>query len=172
MSHISHRIGRVLNTFDDDTAEVMTERKSACGGCQDTRNCKTCLTGSDKIVAVVKNDAGACPGDMVKIEHKKDALLGGAALFYIFPVITLLTGSFAGGAVSAGRGIDESSGAILVGLAGLVVGWLLVAGFARTNFARVRLVPRIVGIIEGDPSKSARVDSGAIPQESSGVRCG
>lgn len=154
MSHVSYRIGLVMQTLDDNTAQVMTERKSACGGCQDTRNCKTCLTGSDKIVAVVNNDAGAGPGDVVEIAHKRDALLGSAALFYIVPVLTLLVGAFVGSALAAAWGIEESSGAILVGLAGLVAGLVAVAWFARTNFARTRMVPRIVGVVEGSSKAS------------------
>ncbi len=34
---MAERIGLVLNIFDNETAEVMTEKQCACSGCQDTR---------------------------------------------------------------------------------------------------------------------------------------
>jgi positive regulator of sigma E activity len=145
---MAERIGMVLNTFDDDTAEVITDKKSACGGCQDTRNCKSCLSGSNKIIAVVQNDACACPGDVVTIQHRTDALLGSAALFYGVPVIGLLVGAFIGGATAVGWGLDESVGAILSGAAGLVIAFAAVIAFTRTEYGRLRLVPRIVGVVQ------------------------
>lgn len=118
---MAERIGLVLNIFDNETAEVMTEKQCACSGCQDTRNCTSCLSGSDKVVAVVQNDACALPGDVVEIEHKTNALMGGAGLFYILPVLGLIGGAFFGGAMAAGWGMDESAGALLAGTAGLVI---------------------------------------------------
>jgi len=145
---MAERIGLVLTTFDDETAEVMTDKKSACSGCHDTRNCKTCLSGSDKIVAVVQNDACACSGDVVEIQQKTNALMGSAGLFYILPVIGLLVSAFIGGAMAVAWGIDESVGAVVTGAAGLVVSLLAVMWFTRTEFGRTRLVPRIVRIVE------------------------
>ena len=145
---MAERIALVLNTFENGTAEVMTDKKSACGGCHDTRNCKSCLSGSDKIVAVVQNDVCACPEDVVKIEHKTNALLGSAALFYGVPVFALLVGAFIGGALAVGWNMDESVGALLAGAAGLIVGLGAVIGITRTEFGRLRLVKRFFRVSE------------------------
>lgn len=145
---VAKRIGLVLSLPDEGSAEVMTDKKSACGGCHDTRSCKSCLSGGDKVVAVVQNDARAASGDMVEIQHSTHALMGSAGLFYIVPVLGLLAGAFIGGAAAAGWGMDESAGAILAGMAGLAVSLLGVIGFTRTGFARHHLVPRIVRIVE------------------------
>jgi positive regulator of sigma E activity len=150
---MAERIGLVLNIFDNETAEVMTEKQSACSGCQDTRNCTSCLSGSDKVVAVVQNDACALPGDVVEIQHKTNALMGGAGLFYILPVLGLIGGAFFGGAMAAGWGMDESAGALLAGTAGLVISLISVIWFTRTDYGRLRLVPRIARIVRNDSDK-------------------
>jgi sigma-E factor negative regulatory protein RseC len=138
----------VVNVFDNGTAEVMTDKKTACGGCEDTRSCKSCLTGGEKVVAVVRNEAHANPGDIVAVEHTKGAMWGGAALFYVLPVVGLMAGAFAGGALFTGWGMDESGGAALFGLLGLAVGLLAVFFASRSAIAGRRLVPRIVRVAE------------------------
>ncbi|MGD8367242.1 MAG: SoxR reducing system RseC family protein [Desulfobacterales bacterium] len=164
---MTERYGLVVQVFDNQTAEVMTDKRSACGGCEDTRNCKSCLTGGEKVVAVVRNEARAEPGDIVVVEHTRGGLWTGAALFYVLPVIGLMAGAFSGGTLFAGRGMDESGGAVLFGLAGLAAGLLAVFFASRSGYAAKHLVPRIVRIAErgngrrltgihGPPAASAR----------------
>jgi positive regulator of sigma E activity len=123
------------------------------------------------IVAIVQNDAHADPGDFVEITRKRNALLGSAALLHIVPVLCLLLGAFAGSALSAAWGIGESSAAALAGLAGLAVGLLAVAWFGRTEFARARLVPHIVGIIESAAGERGKTISPPAFQESNRACC-
>jgi sigma-E factor negative regulatory protein RseC len=145
---MTEKIGLVVNVFDDHTAEVMTDKKSACGGCADTRSCKSCLSGGEKVIAVVRNELQAGAGDIVVVEHTKGALWQGAALFYLLPVLGLMAGAFAGLAVAAGWGIDESDGAVLFGLTGLAAGLLAVFYLSRSAYAKDRLVPGIIRIAE------------------------
>jgi sigma-E factor negative regulatory protein RseC len=145
---MTERYGLVVNVFDNRTAEVMTDKRSACSGCEDTRNCKSCLAGGEKVVAVVRNEPHADPGDIVVVEHTKGGIWSGAALFYLLPVIALMAGAFAGGIFAGGRGMDESGGAVLFGLAGLVIGLLAVVFASRSAYAAKHLVPRIVRIAE------------------------
>ncbi len=151
---MTERIGVVVNVFDDRTAEVMTDKKGACGGCEDSGDCKTCLAGGEKVVAVVRNDPCACPGDLVVVEHTRGAILGGAALFYVLPIVGLMVGAFVGGVTAGGWGMDESAGAIIAGLLGLSAGLLAVFLFSRTAYAGKRLVPRIVRIVEHGDGKT------------------
>jgi sigma-E factor negative regulatory protein RseC len=145
---MAERYGMVVNVFDNQTAEVMTDKRTACGGCEDTRNCKSCLTGGEKVVAVVRNEAHAETGDIVVVEHTKGAMWSGAALFYVLPVIGLMAGAFTGGVLAGGWGMDESGGAVLFGLAGLAVALLAVFFASRSSYAAQHLVPRIVRIAE------------------------
>lgn len=163
---MARRIGLVVGVADDDSAEVMTDKQSACGGCQDTRSCRSCLSGSNKVVAVVRNDARARTGDVVEIEHKTQALMGSAGLFYVLPVLGLLAGAFIGGAAAAGWGLDESTAAVLVGAAGLAISLLAVIGFTRTEFARRRLVPRIVRVVGSGGHRRAERSGSAVPGRS------
>jgi len=169
---MAERIGLVLNTFDNETAEVMTDKHSACGGCQDTRKCKSCLSGSDKVVAVVQNAAKAHPGDVVEIHQKTNALLGSAGLFYILPVIGLLVGAFIGGALAVGWNMDESVGAVLAGGAGLGLSLLAVIWFTRTEFGRLHLVPRIIRIVESDSKGDDRSSAKPVSRMSTRSCCG
>lgn len=163
---MARRTGLVLRLPDEGSAEVMTDRQSACGGCRDTRSCKSCLSGSNKVVAMVQNDARARTGDVVEIHHKTQALMGSAGLFYVLPVLGLVTGAFAGGAAAVGWGLDESVGAVLVGAAGLVISLLAVIGFTRTEFARRLLVPRIVRVVESGDHRRAGRSHSAVPGRS------
>ncbi|MBW1955220.1 MAG: SoxR reducing system RseC family protein [Deltaproteobacteria bacterium] len=142
------KIGLVVKTFDDRTAEIMADKQSACGGCQDTRKCKSCLSGSDKVVSLVQNLASAAPGDVVEIQHTQAALWESAALFYGVPVLGLLAGAFIGGSAANGWGMDESAGAAAAGIAGLILGLLVVVFSSKTAFGRRRWIPRIVRVIE------------------------
>jgi len=142
------RYGMVVGVFANQTAEVMIDKRSACGGCEDSRSCKSCLAGGEKVVAVVRNDAAANPGDVVAVEHTKVGMWSGAALFYLLPVIGLMAGAFAGGALFNGWGMDESGGALIFGLLGLAAGMLAVFSASRSALAGQRLVPRIVRIAE------------------------
>ena len=145
---MTERIGLVVSVFDNHTAEVVTDKKSACGGCADTRSCKSCLSGGDKVIAVVRNELQADTGDIVVVEHTKGALWQSAALFYLLPVLGLMAGAFAGLAVAGGWGLDESDGAVLFGLTGLAAGLLAVFFTSRSAYAKDRLVPRIIRIAE------------------------
>ena len=166
---MSESIAMVIRVFDDDTAEVMTDRKNACGGCEDSHGCRTCLSGGDKLVAVVRNDPHAQAGDLVVVEHSRGALWGSAALFYLLPIVGLMAGAFAGGGLAGRWGLDNTSGAIVAALIGLGLGMLIVVLVSRSRYAGSRLVPRIVRIAEHRPDEGSR--DWAVPSKVSGQSC-
>ena len=52
-------------------AQVVTDRKGACAGCQSSPGgCRSCLTGA-KMESRVANPVGAEPGDLVKVHYEK-----------------------------------------------------------------------------------------------------
>lgn len=151
---MTQRYALVVRALDNRTAEVMTDRRGACGGCEDNGNCKSCLAGGERLVAVVRNETDAGPGDIVVVEHTKGAVWRGAALFYLLPVIGLMAGAFAGGILAGAWGLSASVATVLFGLAGLALGLLAVVFASRSAYAAERLVPRIVRIAErGMPAK-------------------
>jgi len=144
---MAEHLGLVLNTFENKTAEVRTDRKDACSGCADTHKCRTCLT-SAHVVATVQNPIGAAQGDVVSIYLEDSALWTGAVLLYIIPVLWLLAGAAIGNGLGSGWRIGQTGGAILLGLSGLVIGLLITTFISRSTQFGKRLMPRIVRVIE------------------------
>lgn len=121
---MSEKIGSVIKTFDNKTAEVMVDKKSARGECRDISKCKSRFSREDKIVAIVTSEAGASPGDLVWIAHTTNAIFDSAALFYGVPVIGLMVGDFLGTIMSLKWGLEELIAAALIAITGLVVALL------------------------------------------------
>ena len=106
---MTKRIGLVNRSMENQLAEVITDRKGGCGGCQPVHGCRTCLS-SAKLVSVVQNTANAVPGDVVAIEISSKGLWAGAVLFYLWPIVCLL----AGAAAAQAPANDECAGATVI----------------------------------------------------------
>jgi sigma-E factor negative regulatory protein RseC len=143
---MAHTKGLVISIKEEGMAQVATERKSACGGCQATQNCQSCLTNS-KMVAEVLNDVGAKEGDLVDISLNSDVVLKGAAVLYLIPVAGLMGGALIGLGLKETLAISESAATIAFGFAGLCLGFLITAFISRWMSANNRLTPKISRII-------------------------
>jgi sigma-E factor negative regulatory protein RseC len=144
---MAERIGLVLQTFDNGMAEVVTDRRGACGGCEDSHGCRSCLN-SAKLITMVRNSAGAGEGDVVSIYLKESALWTGAVFLYIVPILWLMAGAFVGASVGSGWATGETGGAILLGLLGLAIGFVLVRLISTSASFGPKIVPRIVRVVE------------------------
>ncbi len=144
---MAERNGLVLHTFDNGMAEVVTDRSNACGGCEHSHGCRSCLT-SAKMVAMVKNPIGADQGDVVSIYLKESALWTGAVFLYIIPVLWLMAGAFIGASVGNEWQIGETGAAILVGLFGLTLGFMMTMAISKSASFGPKLVPQITRVIE------------------------
>ena len=112
---------QVCRLLPDGMAEVMRIRESACSG--DCHKCAGCGAAKQTVRFEAKNAIGAVPGDMVVVESDTASVLKGAALLYVLPLLTFLTGYIAGENLW-GRGI-------LVGIAAFVVGILPIKLYDR-----------------------------------------
>lgn len=124
----------VIRTEGQDAfVEAIGGSCSACGGG------KSCGAGSLSEALCVKprqfrahNGAGARPGEEVDVTVEDGALLKTAFVLYAFPLLLLFAGAFAGSAwagsiwTEAGSGAHDA-GAALGALAGLALGFLIVA---------------------------------------------
>lgn len=144
---MAERTGLVLRSFDNGMAEVATDRKNACGGCESPHGCRSCLT-STKMVAMVQNPVGAVQGDVVSIYLKESALRAGAVLLYIIPVLWLLAGAFVGDGLGGDWRIGATGAAVLGGLAGLALGFMMALGISRSSHFGRGMVPKITRVIE------------------------
>ena len=143
---MAKQIGLVTRTSARGLTEVLTERKSACGGCQTTHGCKSCLT-SNKIKAKVNNPIGARPGDLVEIHLAQGAVVQSAAIFYGLPLTGLIAGAFLGVGLGAGWFSNESTAAVLCGVIGLLLGLVSAVAFGNSAYAKKHLVPTIVRVV-------------------------
>jgi len=144
---MADRIGIVIKKESDQYAQVVTDRKGACGGCQSTpHGCRSCLS-SAKMESHVANPVGAEPGDLVKIHLSTEDLYLGAAILYLIPIIGLLLGAFAGVWMSAVSGLAVTAGTIGGAAVGLVIGFAAVIILDRAAGIRRRIMPTITAVL-------------------------
>jgi sigma-E factor negative regulatory protein RseC len=144
---MAEHIGIVIKTEPGNYAQVVADRKGACGGCQSTPDgCRSCLA-SAKIESRVANPVNAETGDLVKIHLSSTNLLTGAAILYLLPIIGMLIGAFAGVLVSTAFGMTEIIGSIGGAITGLIVGYAAVITLDRSPSIRRRMMPTITTIV-------------------------
>jgi len=144
---MTEHVGLVLNTFKDRKAEVATDRRDFCSGCKDTRNCRACLAGARRVVTV-QNPVGARQGEVVSLCLEDSSLWSDALWLYIIPVLWLLAGTMIGSGLGGGWQIGETGGAILLGLSGFAVGFMMIAIVSNLFKFAMKITPRIIGVIE------------------------
>jgi len=144
---MADHIGFVIKNDSGKYAQVITNRKSACGGCQSSpHSCGSCLTNS-KMESRVANPLGAEPGDLVEVRLSSGNLFAGAAILYLLPILVLMLGAFLGTWASTLFGVTEISGSIGGAVTGLVIGYTAVIGFDRSQRIRRRIMPTITAIL-------------------------
>jgi sigma-E factor negative regulatory protein RseC len=144
---MAEHIGIVIKKESDLYAQVVTDRKGACGGCQSTpHGCRSCLT-SAKMESRVANPLGAEPGDLVEVHLSSGNLFAGAVILYLLPILTLMLGAFVGVWASTMFGATETVGSIGGAVTGLIIGYIVVIGFDRSPRIRRRIMPTITAIL-------------------------
>lgn len=147
---MAEHVGLVLNMFEDRTAEVIVDRKAFCNGCDDTGRCRACLAGARR-VETVQNPIGARRGDVVFVYLEGSSLWTEALLVYIIPVMWLMAGALVGSGLGQGWKIGETGGAILLGLAGLAIGFMIIFVISESLKHVHKIAPRIVSVIDSNP---------------------
>lgn len=110
----------------DNEVEVETTRRSTCGACSLKSGCGQGLLNSlgegkrQRMRLSLPEDMNLQPGDEVQLGIRPDALLRMSLMVYILPLGGLFAGIF--GATFAGL---PETGALVVGLLGLVAGFLV-----------------------------------------------
>jgi sigma-E factor negative regulatory protein RseC len=144
---MAEHIGIVIKTEPGNYAQVATDRKGACGGCQSTPGgCRSCLA-SAKMESRVVNPVSAETGDLVKIHLSSTDLLTGAAIIYLLPILGLLIGAFTGAWASTAFGQTEIFGSIGGAIIGLGIGYTAVIALDRSPSIRRRIMPTITDIV-------------------------
>ncbi|MEE8432773.1 MAG: SoxR reducing system RseC family protein [Candidatus Desulfatibia sp.] len=97
----------VILKIDSSTAWVKTQKTKACEGCSSRGACSTMSGGEDMEVQAI-NAAGGQVGDRVVLSFDTYALLKAAFLLYVFPIICMLLGAFAGMQLAPAVNLDTS----------------------------------------------------------------
>lgn len=109
--------------------------------------------GQLKMVSTVQNPAGASQGDVVSIYLKQSALWTGAAFLYIVPILWLMVGAFIGASFGRNWDMGETGAAILLGLLGLAIGFMMARAISKSSSFGPKMVPRIVRVVEHAKTK-------------------
>jgi sigma-E factor negative regulatory protein RseC len=134
---------------EGEYAWVETERRSSCGSC----SAKGCGTGAlSKILGrrsqrlKVLNPVDAKPGDEVVLGIREQALLQGSLAVYIVPLLAMLAGGLLGKALAPQWGADAEGLSVLLGLTGLVVGFLWLHRYNRSIAGDERFMATILRV--------------------------
>jgi sigma-E factor negative regulatory protein RseC len=141
------KTGLVVKATADGWAEVITDKLDACAECTSSRSCHSDCK-STRVKTRVYNAVGAHEGDTVVIFISPSSVLKSAAVLYLLPVAFMLFGAMTGSSNAAQLGMEESGSALLFGLIGLAIGFLIVRTFSTRLKVDSGLVPKIAQVID------------------------
>jgi len=144
---MTQKTGLVVKTNEEGWAEVITDKLDACAECTSSRSCHSDCK-STRVRTRVYNSAGAHEGDTVVIYISPSSVLKSAAILYLVPVFFMLSGALTGSSVAARLGMEESGSALLFGLIGLAIGFLIVRTYSTRLKADSGLFPKIAQVID------------------------
>lgn len=128
-------------------AQVVTDRKNACGGCGSTHSCHSFLSDSKKMTETL-NRVDAKEGDLVDINLNSGLILKGAAIMYLIPIGGIMIGASIGSFICGILGIDETISAIIFSIFGLCLGFMTTAIISKQMSVKNRFTPIITQIIK------------------------
>ena len=141
--------GLVTSISENGWAEVVADRRDACGDCDASHSsCCASLGGSSKMVIKAMNRAGARAGDLVSITLKSGTVIQGAAIFYLIPLVGLIIGAGIGSKSNLGLPVSKTAAGILFSFAGLALGFLITAAITRWLAAKQVFTPVITHIVK------------------------
>ncbi len=144
---MSNEKGVVLNIREDGWAEVITEGKEACAGCK-ASHCCVSFGQANKVVTQAVNVAKAEVGDLVTLTLQTGQVIKSATTVYLIPIGGLVLGAFLGAYWHNSIGISESGGAVLFGLGGVALGYLVALLISNSMASRGKLTPVITSVIK------------------------
>lgn len=135
-------------------AWVETVRKSACDACAVSKGCGTSVlasvVGNKTTQLKVVNDIAAGVGDEVTIGLQETAMLRGAFLVYLFPLLSLFVFALLGELLASQLLItNRETFVVIFGLTGLIAAFYLIK--RRTAF--LASDPRYQAIILNKPKR-------------------
>lgn len=90
---------RIRRLLDENTAEVIRIRESACSG--DCHKCSGCGTVQEALVFQAENPIHAKAGELVTVRSATKPVLKAAVILYVVPLVLFFVGYLIGGAIAA-----------------------------------------------------------------------
>ena len=134
---------KVTKILNEATAKVSVVRESACG--HDCASCGGCGMASAPVVADAENCIGARVGDSVIIETDTTAVIGIAAVVYLFPLVLFFALYILCRAFNAVEFVSVAAGAF-----GFAVGILCAVALNRNVAKKKKVSFKIVSFDLGD----------------------
>jgi len=158
---MAHTRGLVIKIKEDGMAQVITDRKNACSGCNSKHNCNSCLSNS-KMMTEALNSAGAKEGDLVDISLNSGVVLKSAVVMYLIPIVGLLIGALTGVSVRGILGIEETTSSIIFGSTSLFLGFMIVAYISKRMSAKNKLTPTISRINKFEKNRATSYSNNSL----------
>lgn len=130
----------------ENMALVKTVQSSACEACSARGQCNPDVKGKDREVEAI-NLVNARAGDVIQLSMDTAALLKATFLLYVFPILCMLIGAFAGNVVGKALGMNPSAISALVGIISFIASMVLVRKRAGVMALKMKYQPKITRII-------------------------
>lgn len=137
--------GIVVRLGAENTVWVEAARKSACEGCTSRGSCHAGIANTMEAHAV--NEAGARVGDRVLMEIPHQSFFTVSLLIYIFPVVALVAGAFAGQYMAGPLALDVQAASALGGFGFFLVSVVIVVIAGRFAGKSKRYLPKVTHIL-------------------------
>lgn len=131
---------------DRNIALVKTVQPGACEACSARHQCNPGAKGKEREVEAI-NSVNARVGDLIQISMDTSALLKATFLLYVFPIICMLIGSFAGHEIGSHMSVGASLVSVLFGIASFAAAMLIVRFSAGHMALKQKYQPKITRII-------------------------
>jgi sigma-E factor negative regulatory protein RseC len=130
----------------ENMALVKTVQSSACSSCSARHQCSPDAQGKDREIEAI-NLVNAKAGDVIQISMDNSALLKATFLLYVFPIICMLVGAFAGNGMGKAWGMDPSTLSVLAGIVCFAAAIVVLRKQANVMALKSKYQPKITRII-------------------------
>lgn len=135
-----------ITKVSENTAWVKVRRSSMCDACNCHRTCSI-LGGGETMEAEALNTADAQVGDRVLLKIPSTLLFKVSFIFYMIPVIFLISGVILGMKMARNYSLEPELGAMIMGILGCIPAFLIIRLFAKKVRKNKAYVPEVIKII-------------------------
>jgi sigma-E factor negative regulatory protein RseC len=123
--------GLIASIDDKGWAEVVIQRRDACGDCGGAAHCSIIFTGCSKMFVKALNRVGANKGDRVVIDLATGNVIQSAAILFVIPLLGLIFGAIIGSTLVPGWPFKGNDASMLFAFLGLALGLLVTVLISR-----------------------------------------